>query len=88
MKRLAALIVLSLGSQGCATMGGGQPLHVACLACSTLAASGACGAAKSVATPECPTGEELWITNYGAFVERGAMPVIECKPRRWGGDLP
>jgi hypothetical protein len=84
MKRLLLLAVLPLA--GCATMGS-QPLHVACLACSTLAASGVCGTMRAVATPTCAPSEELWITNYAAFVERGAQPVIECKPRRQS-DLP
>lgn len=84
MKRLVLILVL-LPLAGCASMG--TPLHVACLACSTLAASGVCGAARSVATPECPAGEELWVVNFDAFVERGATPRIECKPRR-GSDLP
>jgi len=83
---------LLLPLAGCASMNGGQPLHVACLACSTLAASGACdtsrSTAKSLATASCPAGQELWVTNYAAFLERGAAPVIACHARRGGGDLP
>jgi hypothetical protein len=84
MRRFILLLAL-LPLAGCASMG--QPLHVACLACSTLAASGAC-ASRAPLTTTCPEGEELWITNYRDFLERGARPVIECKPRRFGSDLP
>jgi hypothetical protein len=93
MRRLALLVALfpvivvgGLVSQGCATMGG-QPLHVACLACSTLAASGAC-ASRAPLTTTCPAGEELWIVNFDDFVSKGQTPRIECKPRRFGGELP
>jgi hypothetical protein len=88
MRRLLLFAMLPLA--GCATMSG-QPLHVACLACSTLAASGVCASRELATQPvpaSCPSGQELWITNWSAFVERGARPVIACAPVRSGNDLP
>jgi hypothetical protein len=85
MARLIA-VLSALVLAGCASMG--QPLHVACLACSTLASMGMCGGGKSIATPECAAGEEIWIANFDAFLERGARPVFQCEPRRLGGELP
>ena len=82
------LLLAMISLAGCASMGGGQPLHVACLACATLEASGACAAATTRSPTRCGAGEELWVINWGAVVDRGARPVIECRPRRSGSDLP
>jgi hypothetical protein len=80
------LLLAMISLAGCASTG--KPLHVACLACATLEASGACAAATTRSPTRCGAGEELWVINWSYVVDRGARPVIECRPRRAGEDLP
>lgn len=85
MRRLGLLLAL-LPLAGCASVG--KPLAVACLACATLEATGVCTAATTRSPTRCASGEELWVINWDAVVDRGARPVVECRPRRAGADLP